>query len=366
MNRYKIWSYATLCGLMLAVAGMTTNAQASECGLSCCIAAGVDGVSSGTGIGLTAQYDWMRMKTIRQGTSKISPTQVIDNDLATRANGSMHMVPTEMIMQKISFNAAYRWNEDNAAVLTVPYIINDMKMMRGMKMMTGNTYTSTVMDTIKGVGDISLVYLHDVYKDADFRTRQRFSVGAGIKAPTGENKKRSANNSLVHMMMQPGTGSWDGFLVANGTMGFGEHNDMGALWTLSPSMMYQINTRNDLGYKLGNRLNYDLSARYRLTSFFNMKLDMNGIWTAKDSTDGTVDAVSGLVGYQRTTGTMTSMIDNVANTGVHSLFISPGFQWLVNGNVAISGEYRIPVYQKATGIQQVTDNWFFLRARVSF
>jgi len=363
MNRFKIWGCATLCGLVLAFAGMTTNAQASECGLSCCIAAGVDGVSSGTGISLNAQYEWMRMKTNRQGTSKISPTQIIDDNLATRANGSMYMVSTEMIMQKISMNAAYRWSEDSAVVLTVPYIINDMKMMRGMKMMTGTTYTNTVMDTVKGVGDVSLIYLHDVYKDADFRTRQRFSVGAGLKAPVGEHEKRKANNDLVHMMMQPGTGSWDGFLLANGTMGFGEHNDMGAQWLLSPSVMYQINTRNDLGYKHGNRLNYDLSSRYRLTSFFNMKLDMNGIWSAKDSTDGTIDAVSGKVGYQNTT---MSVIDNVANTGIHSLFISPGFQWLVNGNVAISGEYRIPVYQKATGIQQVTDNWFFLRARVSF
>jgi len=344
-------SLAVASALALSTISMVQQASASECGLSCCIAAGVDGIGSATGLTVSLQYDTMLMKTIKQGTTELTPQQA-------RLSGMMPLaVPTEMVMQKISTNFSYRMDEDNAFVLSVPYIINDMKMLNpaGMPM---------TMDTIKGFGDTSLLYLRDVYKDADIRTRQRFSVGVGVKAPTGDYKARNAmNQNLVHMMMQAGTGSWDGLLMANGTLAFGEHEDGGAQWMLSPSVMYHMTTRNSLGYKVGDRLNYDLSARYRVTSMFNVKLDLNGVWSQKDSTDGTKDPVRPVMtAFQNPM----SLIDNVANTGLSSIFISPGFQWIVADGWTVSGEYRIPVYQNVNGIQQVTDNWFFARVTTAF
>jgi len=351
--------------LLLALTLMASgSAGAGECGLSCCIAAGVEGVGSSTGLTTTLQYDTMDMKTIRQGTAVLSPTQVIGNNLATRPAMSMYSVPTKMTMQKISANIAYRLDDKNAFVLTVPYIINDMEMLMGMKTMAGINYSAMSMETISGFGDVSLIWLRDVYKDAEVRTRKRFSVGIGVKAPTGKYQARSSSGNLVHMMMQAGTGAWDGLLIANGTLAFGEHADGGARWLLSPSLSYQFNSRNKLGYKVGDRLNYDLSARYRVTSRFNAKLDLNGVWAAHDSTDGTKDPLKpAMVAYQNP---MMSLIDNVNNTGIHSIFLSPGFQWVASPSLVLSGEYRIPVYQNARGIQQVTDNWFFLRASYRF
>ena len=360
MKQMKIWAAA----MAVAFSGLAFQQQAlaSECGLSCCIGAGVDGISSDTGLTVSLQYDTMLMKTNKQGTSDIAADTIIANELATRTTMGMHMfaVSSKMTMQKYTANFSYRLNEDNAFVLTVPYVINDMDMRMGSKMgaMGAVTYRNSTMATVEGLGDMALLYLRDIYKDAEMRTRQRFSVGIGLKAPTGKSKSRTASGNLVHMMMQAGTGSWDGFLLANGTLGFGEHEDGGALVLFSPTLTYQMNTRNSLGYKVGNRLNYDLSARYRLTSAFNLKLDLNGVVSERDSTDGTIDATSGLVAYQNTTR---NVLDNVANTGVHSLFVSPGFQWIVAPGWVISGEYRIPVYQDVNGIQQVTDQWFFLR-----
>ncbi len=347
MKSTKFLGIAMASALTMAAA---MPAAASECGLSCCIAAGVEGVGSSTGVTLSLQYDSMDMKTIKQGTTELTPAQ------ARLADGGMpDAVPTKMVMQKYAVNVSYRHDENNAFVLTVPYLINDMDMLNpaGMPM---------TMDTISGMGDVSLVYLHDLYKDSDFRTRQRFSVGVGVKAPTGNSKSRNATTGrLIHMMMQAGTGSWDGLFLANGTLAFGEHDDGGAQWLLSPSLIYHMTTKNDLGYKVGNRLNYDLSARYRITSEFNVKLDLNGVISNRDSTDGTIDS-SGLVAYQNPM----SIIDKVQNTGLHSIFVSPGFQWVVTPKFIVSGEYRVPVYQKANGVQQVTDNWFFLRATTRF
>jgi len=361
-------SLAVASALALSTISMVQQASASECGLSCCIAAGVDGIGSATGLTVSLQYDAMYMKTNKTGTSKIAPKQIIDNHLANQMMG-MYAVSNNMTMQKIAANFAYRMDEDNAFVLTVPYLINDMEMMMGRKMGGMTTYSYNNMETIEGLGDISLLYMRDVYKDADIRTRQRFSVGVGVKAATGAYKARTAapGNYLVHMMMQAGTGSWDGLLLASGVLAFGEHEDGGAQWMLAPSATYHMTTRNSLGYKVGDRLNYDLSARYRVSSAFNVKLDMNGVWSQKDSTDGTQDPMhlnNAMVpaAYQRTV----NVLDNVANTGLHSIFISPGFQWIVADGVTLSGEYRIPVYQNVNGIQQVTDNWFFLRATTFF
>ena len=356
MKYVKTWGVAV--AITLSMLALQQKAWASECGLSCCIAAGVDGVSSDTGLTISLQYDTMIMGTNKQGSSDIANDTIISNELAGRSG--MFGVASDMVMQKIAANLSYRMDENNAFVLTVPYHINDMDMRMGMKMMAMSpiTYSNSTMDTVKGLGDVSLLYLRDVYKDVELRTRQRLSVGFGVKAPTGKSKERTSSGNLVHMMMQVGTDSWDGLLVASGMMAFGEHEDGGAQFMLSPSVFYQMNTRNDLGYKVGNRLNYDLSARYRLTSKFNVKLDVNGVWSQKDSTDGTIDASSGLIAYQNTAR---NVLDNVANTGLNSLFISPGFQWIVADGWVVSGEYRQPVYQNVNGIQLVTDNWFFLR-----
>jgi len=346
MNTFQTSSRILLLAIGMLAAG--AQAQASECGLSCCIAAGVEGVGSANGFSITAQYELMDMKTIKQGTTKLSPQQ------ARTITGTNLSVPTKMTMQKISTNIAYRMDEDQAVVLTVPYLINDMEMLSAMNM-------PMTMDTISGLGDISMVYLRNMYTDTPIRTRKRLSLGLGIIVPTGKHDHRSTNGRLVHMMMQTGTGAWGGVLLANGTMAFGEHDDGGAQWLVNPSLTYQTNTRNNLGYKVGDRVNADLSTRYRLTSMFNLKLDVNGIWAGKDSTDGTIDS-SGLVAYQNPA----SMIDQVANTGIGSLFISPGFQWVVSPSFILSGEYRQPVYQKTRGIQQVTDHWYFLRALYRF
>jgi len=357
------FKFFTIIAMMVVTTSFAGKVFASECGLSCCIAAGVDGVGSNTGLSVSLQFDAMLMKTNKQGTNNISPDQIISNNLATRPAMSMYAVSNKMVMQKVAANFSYRIDEDNAFVLTTPYVINDMDMRMGMKTMSGIVYSENSMATVQGLGDISLLYLRDIYKDSDFRTRKRLSFGLGIKAPTGASDARNSKGDLTHMMMQAGTNAWDGLMNINGTLAFGEHEDGGALWLLSPSLFYQLNTRNSLGYKVGNRLNYDLSARYRLTSAFNIKLDFNGVKSASDSTDGTLDTNTGKIAYQNVSG---NVLDNVANTGIHSMFISPGFQWLMGDGYTLSGEYRLPIYQNTTGTQQVTDHWLFLRLSSSF
>lgn len=344
-------------------------AAASECGLSCCIASGLDGVGSSLGLSASLQYEWMLMETNRQGTDEISPMDIIEAELADRTG--RYAVSTRMVMQKVAASVVYRPTEHDAFLLTVPWITNDMDMRMGMKMMAGGpiTTTDTTMDTVDGVGDISLLYVRDVYKDVIVRTRKRLSAGVAVKLPTGADDARTPAGNLVHMMMQAGTGATDVLFLLSGSLDYGEHADGGALFLLAPRLTYQLNTRNDRGYKVGDHLNYDVSGRYRLTSKFNVKLDVNGVWAQSDDTDGTLDPDGPVTGgsppvaYQNP---MMNVIDNVDHTGLHSIFLSPGFQWVATRRIVVDAEWRVPAYQDVTGIQQVTDRWLLARASYRF
>ncbi len=304
------------------------------------------------------------MNHIHQGTQQQSSQTTLHNNLKTRPNKSMFVVPSSMRMQKITTNISYRLDDDDALLLTIPYVINDMTMLKGMKMKMGISYSSAVMQTVRGLGDVSVIYLRDIWKDSDIRTRQRLSAGIGIKAPTGTSQARAASSGrLLAINMQAGTGSWDGILLINGTLAFGNHADGGALWFVAPSLTYQHATYNSLGYKVGDHLNYDVSTRYRLSSTFNLKLDVNGIIAQQDQSNGTKDSNTGLIAYQNP---MMSMLDNTQNTGGHSVFLTPGFQWVAAPSISISGEYRVPLYQRMNGTQIVTQQWWFLRARMAF
>jgi len=364
MKHWQQWGCAIALALNITILTPITSA-AYECGLSCCVAAGVDGVGSAEGFNVTMQYERMDMKTLKEGTSTSNANAVLQKNLAAKGMMAMYSVPTKMVMQKFSTNIAYRMDDKNAFLLTVPYVINDMDMDMGMNKAGGIQVTKMKMNTISGLGDASLIYLRDMWKDTEIRTRKRISLGVGIKAPTGRHTSRDSNGELVHMMMQAGSGSWDGMLLANASFGFLEHEDGGALWFINPSVIYQFNGRNDLGYQHGNRLNIDVSTRYRATSKLNLKLDFNGVWTQSDSSNGQLDSVSpsGRFAYQ---APMMSMLDNVNNTGIKSLFITPGITWLATTDLSFSAEYKIPLSQNVTGTQIVTDQWYFIRANLKF
>lgn len=176
---------AAVAALILGMA-LPMQAGAGECGLSCCIGAGIDGVGSSTGLSVSLQYDTMLMKTNKQGSSTVAPTTIIANNLAARGMMSMYSVSTKMTMQKITANIVYRMDENNAFLLAAPYVINDMEMLMGMKGMGGITYSTITMNTIRGVGDLSLTWLRDIYKDADY-------VPASASPPASVSRRRPAN-----------------------------------------------------------------------------------------------------------------------------------------------------------------------------
>lgn len=62
----------------------------------------------------------------------------------------------------------------------------------------------------------------------------------------------------------------------------------------------------------------------------------------------------------------TSLIDNVQNTGISSLYISPGLTWRIVDEVAVTVQHRIPIARSVNGTQLVTDGWTQIQLSGSF
>lgn len=324
--------------LFLALVAVLTfyapNAFAlGECGLSCCIAgAAGSGITLAESFGVSVQYEYSFMETIKNGKDEVSTDDVIVDN---QTPGLSYKVPTEMVMQKISFTGAYPVNERLIVLATVPFVINDMDMR--MRSAMGMTMDMT-METVSGLGDVSLLGLYTVHTDAPIRPTKRLTIGAGVKTPTGSTTEKSPSGSLIHAMMQPGTGSWDPLFMVN---------YMRAYYplVLQANLFYQWTTEGNNGYEFGDRFTYDLSARYQAWDYLNVGIEVNGFHTGgDDDRDGKYSSPE------------TSMLDNPGFTGLDSVFITPVLQVKIPGTGG-SGElkYQVPVYQNVNGYQQVVD-----------
>ncbi|TVM02798.1 MAG: hypothetical protein CV087_08490 [Candidatus Brocadia sp. WS118] len=338
-----------------------------ECCLSRSIAeATISGVTLAPNFGLSLHYEYANMETILDGSHSISPDSVLDDVAATwpemPEEGKTFSVPTRMIMQKYTLLGTYAVADRIQFLATVPYVINDMDM----KMITrgkggghhhapqlvkesypGPLATDTTdndmrmnmkMDTVEGLGDITLMGLYTLYTDKPDLPAKKVTVGLGVKTPTGKNDEEFDSGGLVHAAMQPGTGSWDPLFLVNYMHTFHP-------WVFQTNLFYQMTTEGDEGYEFGDKISFDLIARYKVTSYVNPGLEFNLFYTGQDTDHD-----------NRYSRPDESLIDNTDNTGVTSLSVSPSLQIKIPGTSgSIDLKFQQPLYQHARGIQQVVD-----------
>lgn len=308
------------------------SSNASECGLSCCLAGAVSGAHLADTFGLSLVIEHSAMETIRHGTDEVSPDRVIADN---QQMGISYKVPTRMTMQRATLTGYLPITSRFSVVGALPYVINDMDMRSSSAM--GMTMDMR-MDTVQGLGDVSLLGLYVLHADAPVRPTTKLTAGFGVKAPTGKTGETGPSGNLVHAMMQTGSGSWDPLFLVN---------YMRAYYplVLQANALYQLTTEGYNGYEFGDRLELDLSAKYNLAQSLNLGLGLTGIHTLKDKDhDGKYSAPD------------TSMVDNTDNTGLDSVSINA----LAQVKLPLSGavaevKYQHPLYQDVNGYQQVLD-----------
>jgi len=315
-----------------------------ECCLSrSLVEATTSNITTASNFGVSLQYEYTNMKTIRDGTNSISHNTVLDDVAAKWPVMSMEdksfAIPTRMIMQKYTVLGTYSATERLQFLATVPYVINDMYMRQLRRSAMGMDMTMDMqMDTVEGLGDMTLMGLYKLYMDNPDVPTKKLTFGIGLKPPTGKNDEETASGTLVHAMMQPGTGSWDPLFLVN------------YMHTFSPvvfqtNLLYHVTTEGDEGYEFGDKVSLDLIARYPLTNYVSPGIELNGLYAGQDTDhDGK---------YSRPDE---SLLDNPDNTGIISLAVSPSVQVKIpktGGSVNL--KFQKPIYQNVRGTQQVTD-----------
>lgn len=338
-----------------------------ECCLSRSLAeATISGITLAPEFGLSLQYEYTNMETIREGSHRVGHDTLLDRIAAewpTRPAGTKSFtIPTRMIMQKYTLLGVYSVTEKFQFLATVPYIINDMDMRMlirgtpgnhhhavpskrntGLKALTNDipgsdTRMNMKMDTVEGLGDVTLMGLYTLYTDEQVSPAKRFTVGLGLKTPTGKNDEETDSGTLIHAAMQPGTGSWDPLFFAN-------YMHLYHSWVFQTNFLYQMTTEGDEGYEFGDKVSLDFITRYQVTSYLIPGIELNVFYAGKDiDHDGR---------YSRPDE---SLLDNTDNTGLFSLSITPALQIKIpKTGVSIDFKFQKPVYQDVRGIQQVTD-----------
>jgi hypothetical protein len=232
--------------------------------------------------------------------------------------------------------AGYGFSSRLKAFLSVPYLRNTMDMTSYQGPMMG--WMDMTMAPVSGAGDITAMALYRLTTDREVRPSGAVTLGLGLKAATGSFTETTASGRLVHAHMQPGTGSWDPLLSLL-------YTKMVDQFLLQADGTYQYTTRNRKGYEFGDSLALNLSAKYAVVRQFNIAAGLTYLRVARaDDRDGNY--------YNPVTNS--SLMDDPANTGGDSLWVSPEVQLFPVRNLALNLKVQLPLHERVNGIQLVS------------
>lgn len=319
-----------IAALLFAFITIILPYKALAAGLCCQLSSGVQesllGVASPEPgkFSLQLTYSFTLMDEIKEGSSSRSVEDVMNA-------GKYTSIPITMDMTKYTLTAAYGFSPKFTVFVNIPYIRNTMDM-RHMHM--DGDWENHPMNPVSGVGDITVMGLYRPYTKSENGVTDTFSIGVGVKAPTGSSTKKTSTG-YVHAHMQPGTGSWDPLL----SLVYSKAIDP---FMLQADATYQLTTGNQNGYEFGDSFTANLSGRYAAAPVFNFigGLTYLHLNKAKDR-DGKYTNLK-------------SLMDDPANTGGDSIWFSPGIQLLPLKNSLVDFKVQFPVWERVNGIQLVS------------
>ncbi|MDH4163940.1 MAG: hypothetical protein OEW15_14820 [Nitrospirota bacterium] len=236
-------------------------------------------------------------------------------------------------MIKHTFTAGYGFSPKFKGFVSLPYLRNTMNMT--MSNGVGLGWMDMTMEPISAPGDATVMGLYRIYTDREIRPNKALTAGIGIKTATGSSTKTTSSGKYVHAHMQPGTGSWDPLVSLL-------YTQMMNPFLVQADMTHQFATRNRQGYEFGDSTAINLGTTYAVAREFNVSAGLTYLHVAgADDRDGKYTNLN-------------SLMDDPANTGGDSLWLSPGIQVLPIKNAMMDVKVQLPVWENVNGIQLVT------------
>ena len=224
----------------------------------------------------------------------------------------------------------------------MPYPVS----MRKQLTTTENGVKQDISNT--GISDVTLNFKYALWQRDALNKTTRLAAFAGVKFPTGSTDERGDSGKLLPASLQLGTGSWDfpfGLSFTRSTGRFG----------LNADVFYRVKTKHEVSSEarsrsigtisFGNQFNYDLALGYRLypaqyetyrEKVVNLYLEINGQVNGKNEVEKKTDQTS----------------------GGHTIFLSPGLQWVPLQNLLVEASVQLPVFEDFNGTQLGNDFTF--------
>lgn len=218
---------------------------------------------------------------------------------------------------------AYGINEDLTFSLRLPFIYRK-DIRAGNHSHNGGIVTNSTnhLGDSSGFGDVSAFGKYRFWNQDGLQAALIF----GIKAPTGRRGNRSGGEKL-ETEHQPGSGSWDQMLGLSLTHKMGPYS-------FDASTMFVRVGKGSQGTDLGNRLQYNLAASYRIGGeahdhgdmvhqheSWDAVLEFNGEWSDRKEASGRPDR----------------------DSGGNEAFISPGVRYSPDGVWAAHVSFGVPI-----------------------
>lgn len=186
-----------------------------------------------------------------------------------------------------------------------------------------------------GIGDILVLLKYNLLQ-FDLFNKWELTAGAGVKFPVGNSELKS-NGILLPADLQPGSGSYDFLLNLYGSKRYIFEMPFHSYFSLS----YKINGENNRfgegqNYRFGNEFISTVGVIYETGNVVSVALEGKYRHTARDE----------------------FLNQNLENTGGDWLYIKPGINISVTGDLLVKLASELPVYRNLDGIQLTTTYLF--------
>jgi hypothetical protein len=184
-----------------------------------------------------------------------------------------------------------------------------------------------------GLGDVSLIARANVFQHHTLATTTRLALLAGIKLPTATTDQRADNGDYLDAHLQLGTGATDGLF------GFSASHARGR-WSAAANLLGALKGKGEAGafdYEYGDALNYDLTARYRVSPATLGAAAHH--WFLSCGFAGEARGHEHEDGFK------------IDDSGGHVVFVQPGAQLSLGARATLDVAVQVPIHHDLSGTQ---------------
>ena len=301
-----------LASLLLTTLLVSYSAHATCGGAFCNLSTDwdVQGIASKPGIRLDVRAEFIDLDQLRHGTDKAKPSGEVDEHDEVRTLN-------RNLLTTLDWNINPTWG----VTFKVPLVSRAHKHIFNADDGLGGTDPEVEKWNFSGLGDVQAIARYRFYSDKDSNAGLRF----GLKLPTGSIHKSNSEEE-AERTLQPGSGSVDTLLGA-----YYNYHTGNIFWFAQGIWQQSVRERDD--FKPGRKLNADIGMSYSATPDLNLLLQLNLQHKAKDSGANA----------------------EPADSGGHSINLSPGFSYRVTSGTQVYGFLQKPIYQYVNGAQLTAD-----------